>query len=94
MALPLGMGGEQISAAPADVELRFGPGDVPEADWIQWPAEVGVVERWRAQWPVVLGQRGFFDQFSVTMSRHAQMLAVEAANEFDRRFSAGEGGIG
>jgi hypothetical protein len=82
------MGGESISAAPADVDLRFGPSDVSEDQWHQWNAEVGVVHRWRAVWPIVLGQRGSFDEFTVTMNRHAQMLAVTAREDFDQRFSS------
>jgi hypothetical protein len=35
---------------------------------------------------VVLGQVGFFDQFTVTFSRGAMQLAVEPAEEFDRRW--------
>ncbi len=35
---------------------------------------------------VLLGQVGFFDQFTVTFSRSARQLAIEAAEEFDRRW--------
>jgi hypothetical protein len=82
----LGMGGETISTSPADVELRFGPSDVPESEWHQWSTEVGVVDHWKAQWPVVLGQRGCFDEFTVTMSRHSQALAFTQRDDFDQRF--------
>jgi len=33
-----------------------------------------------------LGQVGFFDQFTVTFSRGARQLAIESAEEFDRRW--------
>jgi len=34
-----------------------------------------------------LGQRGFFDQFTVTMNRQAQTVAIEDWRAFDDRFS-------
>jgi len=83
-AIPLGIGGDTLRVSPSDVELRFGPSDVGEDQWVQWPAEVGVVEHWKAQWPVVLGQRGFFDRFTVSMSRHSQMIAIADRDDFDR----------
>jgi hypothetical protein len=85
-SIPLGLGGEVLNAAPADVELRFGPSDELEQEWVQWPTQVGVIEHWKAQWPVVLGQRGFFDQFTVTMSRHCQQIAIESRDKFDQRY--------
>jgi hypothetical protein len=45
---------------------------------------VGVVEHWKAHWPVVLGQRGFLDRFTVSMSRHSQMIAIADRDDFDR----------
>jgi hypothetical protein len=36
---------------------------------------------------VLLGQVEFFDQFTVTFSRHALQLAVEDAQTSDRRFA-------
>jgi hypothetical protein len=35
---------------------------------------------------VLLGQVGFFDQFTVTSSRSALQLGIEDAERFDRRF--------
>ena len=37
-------------------------------------------------WQVVLGQMGFFDHFSVSISRVSQAIAVEAWNAFDVRY--------
>lgn len=34
---------------------------------------------------MLLGQVGFFDQFTVTMNRHAQGLAVERLEQWDSR---------
>jgi hypothetical protein len=41
-----------------------------------------------APWQVVLGQVGFFDQFTVTFSRQALRLAVEPVEAFDARFDS------
>lgn len=35
---------------------------------------------------LLLGQRGFFDQFTVTLSRFAQAFAIEPIETFDDRF--------
>lgn len=82
----LGIGGENVRVRFADITLHLGPMSHSEGDWVEWQAEVGFVERWRASWPVLLGQRGFFDQFTVTMNRSAQALAITALNEFDQRY--------
>jgi len=37
----------------------------------------------------VLGQVGFFDQFTVTFSRSALQLAIEPVEAFDNRNGAG-----
>jgi hypothetical protein len=83
----LGIGGESIRVRFADVNLHLGPRDRPEDEWMEWRAEIGFVEHWRASWPVVLGQRGFFDQFTVTMNRGTQAFAVTAYEDFDERFT-------
>jgi hypothetical protein len=36
----------------------------------------------------ILGQVGFFDQFTVTFSRHALRLAIEDEGVFDQRYGA------
>jgi hypothetical protein len=38
---------------------------------------------------VLLGQVGFFDQFTVTFSRRALQLAVENVEAFDQRYGSG-----
>lgn len=86
--ITLGIGGENMRVRFADVRLQLGPPDRPEAEWAQWDAAVGFVDHWRASWPVVLGQRGFFDQFTVTMNRVAQAAALTQVEDFDSRFAA------
>lgn len=46
----------------------------------------GFVREWKPTRPMILGQRGFFDQFTVTMSGHAQHVSVEGRLTFDLRF--------
>jgi hypothetical protein len=56
---------------------------------VEWRAEVGFFSEWTsAPWQVILGQVGFFDQFTVTFSRHALRLAIEAEGVFDQRYGA------
>lgn len=85
-SLELGIGGHTVDTRFADVELRLHrPGDRDD-EYVEWHAEVGFVSQWRPTWPVLLGQSGFFDQFTVTMSRHAQSLAIDGWEHFDSRF--------
>lgn len=54
---------------------------------VQWEAQIGFFDKWPSpSWGAVLGQFGFFDRFTVTMSRQATMLAVQDWDEFDERF--------
>jgi len=52
-----------------------------------WNAEIGVVSsNRRPPWPVLLGQIGFFDQFTVCMHRHAHATAIQPFGAFDETF--------
>jgi hypothetical protein len=83
---PLKIGGEKRFVYPADVTLRLAP--EPGLPDVEWQAEVGFFSGWTsAPWQVVLGQVGFFDQFTVTFSRTALQLAIESAETFDERYS-------
>jgi hypothetical protein len=82
---PLKIGGETRLVHPADVTLRLAP--EPGMPGVEWQAEVGFFSEWTsAPWPVILGQVGFFDQFTITFSRHGLLLAVEDVESFDRRY--------
>lgn len=84
-SIELGIGGETLRVRVVDLTLRpHAPGE-PD-DYVDWPSEVGFVSHWRPTWPMLLGQVGFLDRFTVTMSRNAQRLAVEDRSEFDDRF--------
>jgi hypothetical protein len=82
---PLKIGGEKRFVHPADVTLRLAP--EPGMPGVEWQAEVGFFSEWTsAPWQVILGQVGFFDQFTITFSRHGLLLAVEDVESFDRRY--------
>jgi hypothetical protein len=83
---PLKIGGETRLVHPAVVTLRLAP--EPGLPGWEWQAEVGFFNEWTsAPWQVLLGQVGFFDQFTVTFSRSALQLAIEHGEAFDSRYS-------
>jgi len=85
--VPVKIGGEVRMVRSAEVTLRLAP--TPGVDGVEWRAEVGFFQEWTsAPWQVLLGQIGFFDQFTVTFSRGAMRLAVEDVEEFDCRYGA------
>jgi len=88
-SLILGIGGESITVRFLDLTMRLqAPGDGDE-NYVEWQAEVGIVAHWKPTWPILVGQVGFFSQFTVSMSRHSQRLAVEDWGTFDARFGIG-----
>jgi hypothetical protein len=56
---------------------------------IAWRCDVGLVPDWQAPFALVLGQRGFLDQFTVTFHRGATALVIESWDPFDARFDDG-----
>ena len=85
-SLELGIGGERLLVRFVDLTLRLlAPGGGAD-DHVEWRTEVGFVSHWRPTWPMLAGQVGFLDRFTVTMSRLAQRLAVEDRSAFDQRF--------
>jgi len=82
----IGMGGAVHDVRFADVTLRLqSPGD-DDDDYFEWQAEIGVPDVWRIPFPVLLGQHGFFDRFTITMHRSAALTVVEDWGAFDERF--------
>jgi hypothetical protein len=85
--LHLGIGGTSVMVEFADASLRLmAPGEAGDDVFVEWQAEVGFLQQWRPTWPMLVGQVGFFDQFTVTMSRFALQTAVEPAAAFDERY--------
>jgi hypothetical protein len=60
-------GNPEVTFVDLLVRLQHPDGD--DDHYVEWEAEVGFVDNWRAPWPVLLGQHGFFDRFSVSMHR-------------------------
>jgi hypothetical protein len=83
---PLGIGGETVRVRFVDLTLRLHPPGGSDEEFVEWTSEVGFVSRWRSPWPMIVGQMGFLDQFTVTFSRHASEVAVEATDAYDARF--------
>ena len=84
----IGIGGQVAEVTFAEVELRVHAPDDAEA-LISWRADVGFVPGWQAPFPLVLGQLGFLDRFTVTFHRGAAMLVLEDWDVFDLRFGTG-----
>jgi len=85
--LTLGIGGTSVKVEFADACLRLmAPGNGGDDTFVEWQAEVGFLQQWRPTWPMLVGQVGFFDQFTITMSRFALHTAVEPVEVFDARF--------
>lgn len=92
--LLLQVGGHTRRVRFADVTIHLLPpsfeihqGGYDEDQVRSFDAEVGFFLEWKSPpWMVVLGQRGFFDKFTLTMSRHSQSLAVTEYSDFDVRF--------
>jgi hypothetical protein len=83
----LGIGGTSAKVEFADASVRLmAPGDVGDDVFAEWQAEVGFLKQWRPTWPMVVGQVGFLDQFTVTISRFSLQTAVEPVEVFDSRF--------
>ena len=89
------IGGATRSIRFAEVTIKLfgaGPSDLAPADGdslIEWRADVGFWSNWGdPPWTMILGQCGFFDQFTIAMSRHAQCLAVLDERYFDENFGS------
>jgi hypothetical protein len=84
--LVLGVGGEYRETRFGDVTLCLSPYGGAPGQGVEWQTEVGFFTKWEPPYGLVLGQVGFFNHFTVTMSRFSQALAVEALEQFDQRF--------
>lgn len=81
----------------ADARLRLCPpetvpptgGTCSQSEALEWDASVGFITDWAdPPWLMVLGQHGFFDRFTVVMSRLSQALAIEDRDFFDQTYGA------
>jgi hypothetical protein len=84
--LRLGIGGDWVDVEFADVTLRLIAPGGDDRRYFEWQAEVGFLKRWQPPWPVIAGQVGFMDQFTVTPSLYAKHTAIELNTAFDDRY--------
>jgi hypothetical protein len=82
----LGIGGDAVHIKFVDLAVRLQHPDGEDDHFLEWETEVGFPSYWRAPWPMLLGQYGFFDKFTVSMHRSALVTVVEEWDAFDDRF--------
>jgi hypothetical protein len=83
----VGIAGGERRVRFADTTVRLmAPGGVEDI-FFEWVAPVGFLMDWEPPWMMLLGQRGFFDEFTVSLRR--PVLAVEHKHVFDERFPEG-----
>lgn len=82
----IGLGGGIVVARFVSVTAFLHPPDGNAAAAVDWEIEVGFIDNWRPLYSCILGNSGFLDRFTVTVSRFAQATAVEPLTAFDERF--------
>ena len=82
----IGLGGDIVEARFMPVTAYLHPPGAIDSDPVAWDLDVGFIDGWRPLYPCILGNVGFLDRFTVTISRFAQATAVEALEAFDARF--------
>ena len=80
------MGGGIVEARFMPVTAYLHPPMGVDLDLIAWDLDIGFIDGWRPLYPCILGNVGFLDRFTVTISRFAQATAVEPVETFDDRF--------
>jgi hypothetical protein len=59
-SINLGIGGDSPLVRFVDVGIRLLHPGGDDDHFIEWETEVGFPDTWRAAWPMLLGQHGFF----------------------------------
>ena len=77
---PIRIGGAVRSTRFCDVDIVI---EGPDGNTVRWRTPVGFMAWPDPPWMVILGQSGFFDQFTVCMSRLAQNAALHHRDHFD-----------
>jgi hypothetical protein len=88
------IGGANRRVQFADISIQLLPPEfsVTEGGYdpvgvFEWNTQVGFFLEWKnPPWSMVLGQIGFFDQFTITLNRESQALAVTHLEDFDTRY--------
>lgn len=77
----------QVTVRLCDPQLADEDGGCGDGNSLEWPAEVGFFERWDdPPFSIILGQVGFFDEFTVVMSRFSQVAVLEPREFLDDRY--------
>ena len=84
----IGFGGGVVHARFVEVTAFLHTPLDSQVEPASWTLDVGFVDDWRPLYPCILGNVGFLDQFTVTISRFAQATAVEPRDAFDDRFGS------
>jgi hypothetical protein len=84
----IGIGGGLVEARFVEVTGHLHPPVGIDAEPIAWTLDVGFIDSWRPLYPCLLGNVGFLDRFTTTVSRFAQATAVEPSDTFDDRFGS------
>jgi hypothetical protein len=82
----IGLGGGIVEARFVAVQAHLHHPSNATTSPTSWDLEVGFIAGWRPLYPCILGNVGFLDRFTVTMSRYSQATAVEPMEAFDNRF--------
>lgn len=84
----VGLGGQSRRVRYAQAGIRLlPPSNLRDEEPLEWQTEVGFMDWVEPPWMVLLGQRGFFDTFTVVMSQFSQQLAVRRVQHFDDRYA-------
>jgi Aspartyl protease len=75
--LRLGIGGRSVEATFVQVDLLLYR-DHGSDEHVTWRTDVGFLEPWDAEFYLILGQIGFYDQFTITMNR--RLLTVKVSD--------------
>ena len=84
----IGIGGSVRKIRVAEVTLQMYADilddDAPALD--EWRADVGFFNEWSPPWAMVLGRRGFFERYTVTMHGGIPALVVDSYDTFDQQY--------
>jgi hypothetical protein len=81
--IELGIGGRSTLATFASVDLNLHR-EHSSTEWVSWHTTVGFVNPWDARFTIVLGQLGFFDEFTISMNRNLLVVRVSDREELLR----------
>ena len=81
------IGGASRSVVFEDVDLELQSPDGTTS--VPWRTEVGFMDWTDPPWLLILGQSGFFDRFTVCLSRLSQAVSVHHRDHFDETYQAG-----